>query len=72
MPRKKEDGYVETRMKLIAELRVKLDLYEKEVRSQTLNDLLARKRYEDVLKIQNEIKSLEVAIEGYKYRTRSK
>lgn len=71
IPRKKEDGYVETRMKLIAELRVKLELYETEVRSQTLNDLLARKRYEDVLKIQNEIKALEVAIEVYKYRTRS-
>jgi len=72
IPRKKEDGYVETRMKLIAELRVKLELYETEVRSQTLNDLLARKRYEDVLKIQNEIKALEVAIEGYKYRVRAK
>lgn len=71
-PIKKEDGFVETRLKLIAELTVKLELYEKEVSSQTLNDLLARKRYEDILKIKNEIKTLQVAIDGYKYRTRSK
>jgi hypothetical protein len=70
--RKEEAGFVETRLKLIAELTVKLELYEKEVSSQTLNDLLARKRYEDTLKIRNEIKTLEVAIDGYKYRTRSK
>jgi hypothetical protein len=72
VPIRKEEGFVETRLKLIAELTVKLELYEKEVSSQTLNDLLARKREEDVLKIKNEIKALQVAIDGYKYRTRSK
>lgn len=68
----KEDGFVETRRKLIEELEVKLELYENEVNSRTLNSILARKRAEEVQVLKNEIKALEVAIEGYKYRVRAK
>jgi hypothetical protein len=70
-PIEKEAGFVETRRALIKELQTKLELYENEVASRTLNSVLERKRAEQVLELRNEIKALEVAIEGYKYRTRT-
>lgn len=71
-PLETESDYVEIRAKLIEELEKKLGLYQLEVKSKTLNDILAKKRAEQVLEIKNEIKEHEVAIARYKLENEAK
>lgn len=62
------DPYVASRQKELAALREKRDLFEKELESNTLGEMLARKRKDDLAALQKEIRELEVAIEAYQYR----
>ena len=69
-PSSSESNYIAIRRKEIAELRKKADLYGRELSSGTLNRLLHAKRREDLDKVLNEIKKLEVAIENHKFFTK--
>lgn len=69
---KEVDSYIANRIKQIAELSKKLALYEKEVRSNTLDATMFNQRIGQVADLKTEIKKLEIAIENYKYRVRAK
>ena len=62
------DPYIASRQKELAALREKRGLFIKELESQTLGAMLARKRRDDIISIEKEIRELEVAIEAYQYR----
>lgn len=67
-----EPDYVERRWALIGELKERAELYRKEIDSQTLTKNVHDKRVQDLAAVEKEIRELEVAIENYKFRTRSK
>ena len=67
-----EDQYVTNRLLAIEGLKKKAELYEKEIGSGTLNDLLQRSRIEELEGVNKEIRSLEVAIETYKFRNHTR
>lgn len=67
-----EDAYISSRRKAIKDLETRAEVYKREIRSLTLNDLLHQARVEQLAKVQLEIKNLEVAIETYKFRNRTK
>lgn len=66
------DPYIASREKEIRELRKKRDLFVKELESQTLGEMLARKRKRDLLAVEKEIKELEVAIETHQYQRKKR
>ena len=66
------DSYLASRMKEIKSLEEKKALFEREISSGTLSDILGRKRQEDVLKIDEEIKKLSVSMDQYRARNKSK
>ncbi len=71
-PIEPEDQYVTNRLRAIEELKKKAELYGKEIGSGTLNDLLQRSRIEELDGVNKEIRSLEVAIETYKFRNHTR
>jgi len=62
------DPYIASREKELKGLREKRDLFVMELKAKTLGEMLARKRKEDLLAVNKEIKELEVAIEAYRYQ----
>lgn len=62
-----EADYVATRRAMIEDLESKADLYRKEIKSRTLSKNIHEKRIRDLQEIRTEIRSLEVAIENYKF-----
>jgi hypothetical protein len=71
--REKADApYIASRLEAIKELKQREDVYQIEIQSGTLSDLLQNRRAEELQSVQKEIKNLEVAIETYKFRSRAK
>ncbi len=68
---KPEDPYITSRRKAINDLKERANIYTVEINSGTLSDLLHQARIEQLAKVQMEIKNLEVAIETYKFRSRT-
>lgn len=68
---KLEDPYIASRLKAIEDLKERAEIYEVEINSGTLSDLLHQARVEQLAKVKVEIKNLEVAIETYKFRNRT-
>ncbi|MCG8603197.1 MAG: hypothetical protein MI807_23840 [Verrucomicrobiales bacterium] len=66
----KEDNYISNRRKVIAELKTKASVWLREISSNTLPDLLQKRREEEYNELLEEIRKLEVAIETYKWRNR--
>jgi hypothetical protein len=64
--------YIKTRRALIVDLKERSELYRKEIDSQTLTKSIHKKRIQDLMAVEKEIRALELAIETYKNRTRSK
>ncbi|MDF1658410.1 MAG: hypothetical protein P1U58_12420 [Verrucomicrobiales bacterium] len=63
-----EDTYVTTRRKALVELRKKEKVIRDEINSNTLNDLLHQNRIEQLNRVGEEIRELELAIKTYDYR----
>ena len=57
------DPYIASREKELKRMREKRDFFVNELKSNTLGEMLARKRNEDLLALQKDIRELEVAIE---------
>lgn len=70
-PAPPEADYIATRRALIEELESKADLYRKEIKSKTLSKNIHEKRLLDLQEIRAEIRSLEVAIENYKFSSKA-
>jgi hypothetical protein len=68
----RDDSFVASRTKQIAEMKDKAALIKQELKSGTLSDILAAKRKEDLDVITEDIKKLEIGIQEYKYRNRQK
>jgi len=66
-----EPDYVERRLALIGDLRERAELYRKQIDSQTLTKNVHEKRLQDLMAVEKEIRALELAIETYKFRTRT-
>lgn len=67
-----ETLYIANRRRAIDDLNKKAAIFEAEIRSGTLSELLQRRRTEQLAALRKEIKTLEVAIGTYNYRVRSK
>lgn len=65
---KPKDPYIASREKELGRLREKKELFTKELESNSLGQMLARKRRDDLLAVEKEIRELEVDIETYQYR----
>lgn len=66
--KKETDPYILNRIRKIDELEKKRLVIESEIASETLSELLHRKRQDQLKELENDIKELEVAIETYKWR----
>ena len=65
---KPKDPYIASREKELGRFREKKELFTKELESNSLGQMLARKRRYDLLAVEKEIRELEVDIETYQYR----
>jgi hypothetical protein len=66
------DPYIASRERELKALREKRGLFIKELESETLGAMLARKRREDLSAIEREIREMEIAIEAYRYQMKEK
>ena len=66
------DSYLASRIRDIKALEEKKALFIQEISSGALSDILGRKRQEDVVKIDQEIKKLSASMDIYRARNKSK
>lgn len=64
------DPYIISRLEKIKELEAKQEIMKREISSNTLSDLIQENRRIELLSLEKELRSLNVAIDTYRWRTK--